>query len=175
MCGAWTFSGQGRANLTIVGQSNGLIAGGASPTFVISSGLVYARDVTLSSSAGTGITATGGELHLDTVVIDGCRGGGVLLDGAAFDIRNTTVSQNGPADDMGSSWGGVRIKNPPTSGPAQLSLTTVQMNDGGGISCSAAIQGSGVLSVSNTNTPVQVSPTCGFTSCASASATCGAQ
>ena len=37
--------------------------------------------------------------------------GGILVDAANFDITNTTVTGNGPGDDAGAAWGGLRLKN----------------------------------------------------------------
>jgi hypothetical protein len=133
------------------------------------------RSSSISNNAGIGIRAIGGTVTLNKVTVDSCAGGGILLDGAAFDIRNTTVTRNGSADDMGTPWGGMRIKNPSASGSKQINLSTVRMNDGGGVSCTAAVDGSAVLVSDNINTPAQISPTCVFMSCGSASSTCGAQ
>jgi hypothetical protein len=174
---SWTFSGQGAAETSMVGQRGAFVAAlGAVPAFGMTNGAIYIRGVKFSSSASIGVKAAGGTLRLDTVTVDGCMGGGILLDGAAFDIRNTTVTRSGPGDDGGLPWGGIRIKNPPTSGINRIALSTVRLNDGGGISCSAMVDGmTGVLAVDNMNTPSQVGSACGFSSCEIAGPTCGAQ
>jgi hypothetical protein len=193
--GTWTFTGQGGAALSIVGQNSGLVASAASPGFAIQSGSAYVRDLTFSLSAstgvdekggtlvlqgvkvdgssnsGVGVSASGGMLSANKISVDSCSGGGLLLNGAAFDIENTTVTNNGPGA-QGTS-GGIMVTSLPTTGPAKLHLVTVQSNMGPGVSCSASIQGDGVLAVGNT--PVQIASSCGVTSCATAGPTCGAQ
>jgi hypothetical protein len=194
--GTWTFTGQGGAALSIIGQNSGLIAGGASPAFSMQNASAYLRDLKLSLSA-TGISEQGGTLVLDGVTVDGSSnssigisvsggvlsankltvdswgGGGILLDGAAFDIRNATVTGNGPGIFNGlTQWGGVLINNPP-GGSAKIQLSTVQNNMQTGITCSTATSGSGVLATGNTGS--DINPTCGFSPCGTASSTCGAQ
>ena len=104
--------------------------------------------------------------------MNGNSGGGILVDGAAFVIKNTTVTNNGPGTTGAIVWGGVLVNNPAAAGPAQIQNTTVQGNNAVGISCSSAIQGSGVLATANTS--VDIGPACGFTSCVTAGAACGA-
>lgn len=167
-----------RKESSIVGQLSAVIAG-AQAGLDIRNGLFYARDIKISPSAAAGISAvpaTGSAvtLRLEHTTVDSCQGGGILLDGAGFDIRNTTVTRNGPGDDMGNTWGGIRIKSPPATGPTNLDLITVQNNTGTGVTCSSAVSSaSGVLA--SDNTPVNISPSCGFMPCGTASSTCGAQ
>jgi hypothetical protein len=98
--------------------------------------------------------------------------GGILIDGAAFDIRNTTITKNGPSSDL--SWGGMRVASLPASGSKNLHLVTIQNNNAPGLSCApgAAIQGDGVLASGNSTG--DVTSTCGITACVSMSSTCGA-
>jgi hypothetical protein len=114
----------------------------------------------------------GATLILDSVTVTGNSGGGILLDGAAFNITNTAVTNNGPGDLMGTTWGGVRVQGSSSAGPRNLNLVTIQNNGGPGISCTAAVQGMGVLATGNS--AVDISPTCVITSCGTASAACGA-
>jgi hypothetical protein len=169
-----------RQEVSMIGQQNAFIAAAAQPGIDVRNGLFYGRDLKTSASGAIGISAvpnTGGAvtLRLEHVTVDSCMGGGILLDGAAFDIRNATVTNNGPGDDGGATWGGMRIKNPAAAGPKQITLTTIRLNNGAGVSCAGPIENtSTVLVVDNVNT-VQVTQACGFSSCVAASSTCGAQ
>ncbi len=171
----------GRPEVSIVGQQSAFVAGGAQPSFDLRNGLFYLRGIKVSSSGSIGIKAAPGSsdsltLRLDHVTVDNCQSGGILLDGTAFDIRNTTVTRSGPGALGPVTGGGILINNVPTSGPKQIALSTVQMNNGGGISCSAAVDAGGDVLVSdNANTAFQVTPACNFLQCAAASVTCGAQ
>jgi len=164
----------GNANeLWIVGQQSALI-GGVNTGLRFTGGVVTVRDITVSTTGALGIQADAGStLYLQHVTVKDNAKGGILLDGAAFDIRNTTVKNNGPGDMMGALWGGIRIANPPAA-PKQLQNVTVQANTEVGISCTAAVQGTGVLASDNTAS-LQITPTCGFMSCGTANGTCGAQ
>jgi len=197
--GSWTFSGQGAPQTSIVGQNSGFIAAlGVAPAFAMSSGSIFVRDLKItsggsdgiderggtltvqnvtiagSSTSGAGISATGGTLTTSKVTVDSCAGGGILLGGAAFDIENTTVTNNGPGP-QGTS-GGIVINALPTTGVATVHLVTVQNNKSVGMTCapSAPITtASGVYATGNTG--VDIAQTCGFSSCPAPSTTCGAQ
>ena len=112
---------------SIVGQQSAFVAAACpTRTRLAKRTLLRARPQGLSSGA-VGISAvpsTGGAvtLRLERVTIDSCKAGGILLDGAAFDIRNTTVTNNGPGED-GAAWGGIRIKTP--AGPKHIELSTI--------------------------------------------------
>ena len=117
---------------------------------------------------------------MDTCTVSDNTGGGILLNGAAFDLRNTTISGNGPGRTGTTSWGGILVNAlPPSGSVAGLNFVTVRSNDGGGIICAGTIQGTGVLSTGNTNALLgQLDSNCGgFTSCSAADggAACGAQ
>jgi hypothetical protein len=172
------------APLTVVGRGAVITPTVATDGITITSGEIYLRNLTVqgsaSTSTGIGINATSGTtLHMDTCAVKNNPGGGILLNGAAFDIKNTTVTGNGPATFGGTSpWGGILVNNPPASGSLNLNLVTIQTNDGGGLSCTSAIQGSGVLSTGNTNASLgQIGAACTITAgaCTTASTTCGAQ
>jgi hypothetical protein len=162
----------GAQQVSIVGQATAVIAGGGSPAIHLAAGDAYVRALKLTTGASIGCQAdVGSTLRLDHVNVSGNSGGGVFLNGAAFVISNTTVTNNGPSSD--ATLGGIRVLNPPTGGPAQLQLLTVQTNNPSGISCSVPVQNTGVLSSGNVS--VDVSSACGFSSCGAASGTCGAQ
>ena len=168
------FAVPAKKKLSVVGQMTAFIAGGLSPAFRLSSGEAYLRDLKLTTAASIGCQAdTGTLLRLDHVTVTGNAGGGILLDGAAFEIRNSTVTSNGPAVQGAVSWGGIFANNPPAAGPKILDLLTVQGNLSPGITCSSAITGTGVLASSNLGG--DVISTCGFAPCTAASASCGAR
>jgi hypothetical protein len=162
--------------VTLVGQQSALIGNTGVPAFAMAAGSFYIGSVTINAGGAPGIKATGGTITLDRVTVDGCPGGGILLDGAGFDLENTVVTRSGKATFNGlTTWGGILINNPPTSGPARLNLLTVQNNTGGGITCSTAITSAAGVLASNNTMGVDINDTCSFSSCQTASSTCGAQ
>jgi hypothetical protein len=175
------------APLTIVGKSSAKITPASGGDGIgITSGEVYLRNITVQGSSSTGSSTNPGinaaptsgntiTLHMDTCAVTNNPGGGILLNGAAFDIQNTTVTGNGPGTQGAVSWGGILVNSLPTSGPTSLSLVTIQNNPAPGLSCAGAISGSGVLATGNTLS--QIGSTCGLASCSTsdASANCGAQ
>ena len=94
--GAWTYQRTSHPMTSFIGQQAAVVASSTTPGFNMTGGLAYLREIRFTSAASEGISASGGTLVVDTVVIDSCQGGGVLLDGAAFQISNTTVTNNGP-------------------------------------------------------------------------------
>jgi hypothetical protein len=168
-----------------VGKNNAVIAPATSADAItITSGDITLRNLTIQGSAspatGIGIKASPDSgstvtLHMDACAVTNNPGGGILLNGAAFDIKNTTITGNGP-NNTGATWGGVYVQTLTSSGPMNLTFVTIQNNVGGGLTCTAGpIQGADVLSSSNTSTSTQVSTLCAITPCTPASATCGAQ
>jgi hypothetical protein len=175
------------APLTIVGRNSAILspADPGADAITINSGEIYLRNLTIQGSAspktGIGINANPGTgaavtLHMDTCAVTNNPGGGILLNGAAFDIKNTTVMGNGP-NAVSTQWGGIFVQSLPSVGPSSLDLVSIQTNDGGGLTCSAStpIQGAGVLSVGNIHTVAEISPACNITTCTPAGTTCGAQ
>jgi hypothetical protein len=160
-------------NVSIVGQSSGTILGATTPALHVMSGTTYARDLKLFASDSIGLQADGGStVQLNNLLVTGNvgqgadqKGGGILLNGAAFDIRNTTVSMNGPGTTGIATWGGILIASLPLTGAHSLQSVTVRNNTGAGISCAGAITGTGVLATGNT--PIDITSACGITSCGS--------
>jgi hypothetical protein len=128
--------------------------------------------VTANLTTGLGVEAdTGTTLTMNACTVsNNSMGGGILLNGAAFDIESTTVTGNGPSADL--TWGGIKIQSPIASEDT-LNLVTVQNNLGPGVSCSAPVAGTGVLASGNATG--QIAGTCGFSSCGTAGPMCGAQ
>jgi len=174
-------SGAFVSNVSIVGQSSASIGSVTTPALHVASGTTYARNLKLFASDSIGLRAdSGSTVQLDHILVTGNtgqamdgNGGGILLDGAAFDIRNTTVTNNGPGALGNNAWGGILVNSLPASGPKSLRLVTVQGNNSSGISCPGPISGTGVLATSNTS--IDILPACMIMSCGTASMTCGAQ
>jgi hypothetical protein len=174
--GSWNLAGLASETSFLGQQSASIAALGLAPAFGMQGGAVYIRDLELSSSGAMGINATGGTLRLEHITVDGCKHGGILLDGAAFDIEDTTVSNNMIGTFNGlTNWGGMLINNPPSVGPTRLNLLTVEGNVGGGVACSTAVTPVSGILVSGNTMGVDINPTCGFSPCGTASQTCGAQ
>jgi hypothetical protein len=166
--------GAGASQISIVGQRTGSVGGGAYSGLVADMADVFARDISFRASLSPGVFArNGSSLYLEHVAVDQNPGGGVLIDSASFDIRNSRITANGPADIMGFTWGGMRVQGVPPTRNQRLELVTIQNNNAPGLSCSTAIDGSGVLASDNAAT--NISPTCGITPCSPAGPTCGAQ
>jgi hypothetical protein len=164
-------------SLTIVGQNTGKITAATSsaPTIHVSGGNIYIRALTVTGGS-PGITADSGNiLHLDHVSVSNNTAGGILLDGAGFDIKDATVNNND--GNLGTVvFGGMRIQNS-LSTPKSLALSTITDNKIVGVTCDAST----ALSPSPTTVLVTAPSgagdiaTCGFSSCGTASTTCGAQ
>jgi hypothetical protein len=169
----WTLPAGGP--VSIIGQHSAAVSGGARVGARFSgTGEVYMRDMTVSYSMLQGIVAgQGTTLRLDRMTVQTNGGGGILLDGARFDIRNTLVTDNGPGQ-YGAQifWGGILVQSPPAGGPARLERVSAVSNRQVGISCSAAIEGTGVLASGNPG-GVEATPACGLNLCM-AGAGCGA-
>jgi hypothetical protein len=149
--------------------SKGVVATGSLATLKLS-------NVQVSLGTGLGVQADSGALLvMDHCTVTSNNKGGIFVDGANFDLKNTTVTGNGPGDDMGAAWGGLRLKNLSTVVKKSLQLLTVMGNNQVGVSCSGSVDASGVL-VSASSGGVDISPSCNFNSCGTAAtATCGAQ
>jgi hypothetical protein len=165
----------GAAPVSVFGRSAAVVAGGSQPGVVISGGadLFMRGPLTIGPGPELGISASSvATLRLDGITVDGNRKGGIFIDGASFDIQNTTIIGNGPGDIMGFPWGGVRIQNAPATGPTLLGSSTIRNNNPVGLSCSGQIVANGILATGNTS--VDIATICGITSCPSAGPTCGA-
>jgi hypothetical protein len=160
--------------LTVVGKETAVIAGGAQSSIRIEGpGDVLVRGVTVRSCDVAGVVATAGAtLRLRDAYIEGNRGGGILLDGAHFEIRNTTVVDNGPGLTGATSWGGILALSI-TGTPARLDNVSIKNNKQVGLACAAAVAGAGVYAKNNAG-GIDVQDTCAITTCDPESATCGA-
>ncbi len=169
---SWSYDNQAGAPITIVGKSGTLI-GAASPAFQMSSGDVTLRSLTIQTGGATGLEADGGMLSLDHVTVTGCHGG-IWLNGANFDIRNVSVTNNLAGDHDGFAWGGILETAVPATGLKNISQVTVANNIGQGITCKDALTGGEILASGN-QAATQVSSGCNLALCTDAGAMCGAQ
>jgi hypothetical protein len=169
--------------LTIVGRSAVITPVDYADGIAITSGEIYLRTLTVAGNpsgvTGIGVNSQAASsaavvLHMDGCTIKDNPGGGVLLVGTGFDIRNSAMTGNGPGQTTGGTvWGGLRVESLPAGGPASLDLVTIQNNLAPGLTCSSAIQGQGVLALGNT--PLNIAISCGIVSCAASGPTCGEQ
>jgi hypothetical protein len=159
--------------ITVVGQSLANVNPGARIGVRLSAGNVFIRGLAVKGGTNVGVVAeNGAELHMDGCTVANNSKGGILVDGAAFDIKNTTITGNGPSADL--TWGGIRVQNLLGTGAAQLQLLTIQTNNPSGVSCSGPISGTGIFAMGNVSG--EISMTCGFSSCGPPPGlTCGAQ
>jgi hypothetical protein len=170
------------APLVIVGRGAVVTARADTDGISLNAGDLSLRGLTItgnpSSNQGVGIdiqatTPRSATLHLDGCTISKHADGGIFLANAAFDIRNSTIVNNGSGQTGdGNVWSGVRIDKLPASGPTMLNLVTISNNASVGLSCAAAIQGLGVLSTGNAT---DITSSCGFSPCAAAGTSCGSQ
>ena len=168
----WTLTAPGD-QVTVIGQSGAAISPGADIGVHVTAGNVYIRGLKISGGSKAGVVAdSAAQLRMDRCIVQDNSAGGILVDGAEFDIRDTTIAGNGPGTFGIATWGGVLINNP-ASGSNALELLTVQNNKAIGVSCSVGVNNMGVLASGNLTG--DINPTCGFSSCGTASATCGAQ
>ena len=164
----------GSAQITFVGQQSGAIAGGAFSALAIDGAAVFARDLTFKlSSAPAVIAKNAGVLSLQHVIVDNNPGGGVLVDGAGFEIRNTSITRNGPATTGPTTWGGMLVQNLSALTLRAIDLVTIQNNGGPGLSCSDRIDGTRLLASDNAASNIGI--TCQVTPCSPAGPACGAQ
>jgi hypothetical protein len=175
--GTWSYADKAAGNLLIVGQNGGRLFSSGAPAFAMSSGNVTIRRLSLTSSLSMGIQATGGALTLDHVTVDHCAAGGIMLNGASFDIEDSSVLANGlGVDNVTTNWSGIYVKL--VSGTAKLRRVTIASNTNAGILCAQAVDGTEVLAYGNGG-GVDVGQACKIKVCgnsdASAGAMCGAQ
>jgi hypothetical protein len=178
----WQASPPAGVQLSVVGQGGATIVPSSSGSGIgidVTGGDVYIRNVTIrgvttpGGETGTGIVARSGSvLRLSSVRAEDNKGGGILLDGAAFDIRNTRADRNGAAQ-FGplTVWGGILVNNPPATGPARLEKVSVVGNKAAGLACSQAVSGSGVSAIGNAS--FEITTTCGIANCGAMTNTCG--
>lgn len=136
-------------------------------------------NVTVSLTNGLGIDAeAGATLTMNRCTVSTNKGGGILLNGAAYDIEESTVTGNGPATLSAISWGGVLVNALPTSGSTTLKSLTITNNLAAGLVCASSTASGTVddVLVSNNTTGNVVNCGSGISTCGDAgTTTCGAQ
>jgi hypothetical protein len=108
----------------VVGKNGAVInPGSGKGLFVTGGSVVSVRTLTISGGPGSlGVQAdTGSVLHIDRCLIQNNSVGGILINGASYDIENTIVAGNG-----GTTGYGVRIRAPLSL--AKFSFGTVVNN-----------------------------------------------
>jgi hypothetical protein len=173
--------------VSVVGQSSGTSVGigttPSSPGITLSgSGNLYVRDLSIvgSSLSNMGISAgTGTTLRLERVKVlnngGSTGGGGILLNGAAFDFNDVLVSGNGTGQDGSTSWSGIYVKALPNTGATRLNLVNVVNNSNTGMTCSLPVPGSNTSVYATGNGGgVNIANSCNITACTPAAVgTCG--
>ena len=150
------FSGPGK--LAIVGK--GLVAkpaigGGTKPALTVSGGELFLRDLLITNST-PGLTATNAALlRMKSCDVTG-NTGGMLLDGASFEIESSEISDNKIGTFGTSKWGGILVNNPGT--PKRLSQVKILNNKQTGVVCSAPVTLDRVTATGNV--PENVAPEC---------------
>jgi len=176
--GGGTLNGIGTDQLTVVGKSSAVLSGvGSAVVDVTSDARLLIRNVKIGPSATVGLAARkGATLLASKTVIDSNQGGGVLIDGASFNISNSTISNNGPGQTGAAIWGGVLVLSVSSSGgDGTLDHVSVIDNRQVGVSCADGILANGLFVAGNTG-GVQVAATCGsWKACTPPGPMCGAQ
>lgn len=85
-----------------------------------------------------GIIAEGGTLRLNRCIVDKNAKGGLLVNGAAFDIANSVFDGNGPGIGSFGSFGGVSLGISP--GTAKFRNSTIVGNKQNGLVCERSTQ-----------------------------------
>jgi hypothetical protein len=131
----WSFAIADRT-ISVVGQTDATLIAGGYVGVRVDNGTVYLRNLHITAGTfGPGVVADGGEIHVDRCVID-ANVGGILVDGAGFEITNTIIANNNQASfNVTTSWGGVILGAVPTGRPARFQNNTVVMNKAPGLFC----------------------------------------
>ena len=133
----WSFNMTGKT-ITVVGQSGAALASGGAVGIHVSAGTVYVRSLNVGGGMGVGspgVVADGGELHMDRCIVDGNMHGGILIDGAAYEITNTFITRNGSSMVGCQAWGGVCIVHIAPGTLDRFVNNTVAKNGQVGIFC----------------------------------------
>ncbi|MCG5053344.1 MAG: right-handed parallel beta-helix repeat-containing protein [Myxococcales bacterium] len=165
-----SYAGPGR--LTLVGKGGALILPGAGIGLEVTGGDLTARNFTVQGAGQAGLVVrSGSALELAQAQVLDNKGGGILVDGGRLVARSSTVSGNGPGQFGATTiWGGLLLNNPAAG--TRLEGVSVVNNKTTGISCSAAVEATGVLATGNPG--VDIAAPCNFSSCGAAGPQCGA-
>jgi hypothetical protein len=127
--------------ITIVGQQSAAVAPGAFIGIHVTAGDVYVRGLTVQNGASKGIAAdSGAVLRLDRVIVKNNAGGGLLVQGAGFDVASSVFDGNGPASVAASSFGGVYLGAAVAGLPSRFWYNTLVSNRSVGLVCADQTQ-----------------------------------
>lgn len=140
--------------ITVIGQMSASLEPGATgPGIKLSGADVYVRGVSIKRGSFEGVVAdSGAVLRMNRCLVEGNAKGGILINGAGFDIMNTVVAGNGPGEAAGSVfWGGVAVFSPAAGKPNRIVNATIVNNNAPGVVCSTALQtATGLIASGNT-------------------------
>ena len=167
----WSVS-NGVNRIEIVGQQNAIIEGGG-PTGIDlrTRGDFLIRDVSVQgyTRPGVGLLAQSGTiLRLRRVRVQQNTGGGIHVNGARFDIRDTLVAKNGPGQTgpLNTLWGGILVQPVPSGAPKRLEKVTLRNNSPSGLACESAIEAEGIRAAPDADSTEPITEGCGnITSC----------
>jgi hypothetical protein len=109
---------------------------------------------------------------LESVKIDSNPKGGILIDGAFYDLKNVLVIRNGVGIyGTNTTWSGILINDPPAGSPARLERVSIVQNSSPGLNCTQTVQSTSLLATGNGG--LDIIPACGLLSCGAAALTCG--
>lgn len=164
------FAGPGTLSIVGKGAQRPAVGGGPSRAGLsVTGGSLFVRGLALTSSA-PGLSVTGGSAQVVACTIRDNPGGGVFVNAATLVLSDSLVTRNGPGDDEGAIWGGLRLKAPAAG--TKLDRVSLIDNNAPGASCTTAVVATAVLATGNSAT--NIAGTCQFMSCAAAGPTCGA-
>jgi hypothetical protein len=113
----------------VVGKNAAVINPGSGKGLFLTAGsVVRVRGLTISGGPGSlGVQAdTGAVLHMDRCLIQNNSVGGILINGAGYDIQNTIIANNAY---------GIKFSAAANSGSPRFAFNTVVMNAGNAATC----------------------------------------
>jgi hypothetical protein len=137
----WTATVSG-AQATVVGQMGASIVPGVDVGISIVSGDVYVRGVIVDGGHDVGVkVGTGAIIHLDRVIIRNNTKGGLIAQGAGFEVVNSVFDSNGGSSVGSSSFAGAFLGMTSLPGaPHVFHYNTVINNKDKGVVCEVATQ-----------------------------------
>jgi len=141
----------GVPELTVIGQQGAAIGPGVGVGITITSGNVYIRGLAVTMMLDLGIHVPTGDtmLRMDRCIVTRNKGG-LLIDGAGFEINNSVFAGNTNNDValMSRSFGGVYLGGVATK-PMVFRNNTIYQNGGPGLVCGGPYVVRGLLVASN--------------------------
>jgi hypothetical protein len=147
----WSYAGSGK--VSVVGQKGAKVVG-AGVGVRVSGGELYLRGLTVSVSGatGTGVVAENGAiLRMNRCLVENNGAGGIVVNGAGFDIVNTIIAGNDPGETTpgsGITFGGIYLAAA-AGKPQRFVNDTVVGNKAIGLYCAGAYPVKGLLASGN--------------------------